>query len=142
MNAGLRAPPAEHVAEDIAEDVLHIDEAGRIKPASTAAIARNTRVPKAVIARALFRVRQNRVSLAALFELLFRIGVIWIAVRMILHRQLAVGALEFLLRGRAAYAQDLVIIAFYVGSQIYFLALGHDFSRADQSPILVIPRRL
>jgi hypothetical protein len=41
---------------------------------------------------------------------------------MVLHRQLAVGALNLLVVSRAAHAEDFVIIAFYVGSQMFFLA--------------------
>ena len=118
--ASSAASAAEHIAEskDVAEDVLNIGEARRIE--SAAAIARDSSVAEAVIASTLLRVSQHRVGFAALFELLFRIRIVGIAVGMALHRQLAVGALDLLVGGGAAHAQDFVIVAFFFGSQRCF----------------------
>src|ERR1019366_4631663 len=112
------APPsAEHVAEseDVAEDVLNVREARGIEAATT--IARHSGVAKTVVASALLGISQYGVGLATLFELLFRIRVIGIAVGMALHRLLAVGALDFLVGGATAHAQNFVIVAFFFGSQ-------------------------
>ena len=72
---------------------------------------------EAVVERAFLAVRQNRVSLAALFELLFRVGIVRVAVRVKLQRQLAVGALDLLLAGPAGNPEDFVVVAFYVAGQ-------------------------
>ncbi len=79
---------------------------------------------EAVIARALLGVGQNGVGLAALLEALFRLRIIGVAVRMVLQRELAIGALDLLIGGGAADAQHFVVIAFYVGGQKFYLFLG------------------
>ncbi len=83
---------------------------------------------EAVVARALLAVGEDRVGLAALLEALFGPGIVGIAVGMVLQRELAIGALDFLVVRRAADAQHFVVIAFYVGSQncLPFLLLGYD----------------
>src|SRR5512146_767906 len=71
---------------------------------------------EAVVLRALVSISKHGVGFGALLEALFRrrIGV---AVRMKLQRQLAIGALDLLLRRGAAHAEHFVIIAFSVASQ-------------------------
>src|SRR5262249_49705290 len=101
---------AEKVAEDIAEDIAEIGEVGRIEAAEAAAVQAGMSV--LVIASALVRVHQHTVRLGALLELLFRLAVPRIAVGMVLHRQLAVGALDLLVGGRAGHAQDFVVVTF------------------------------
>ena len=59
----------------------------------------------------------ERVGLAALFEFVFRVGIVGIAVGMKLQRQLAIGALDLLIGGGAGYAQHLVVVAFSVAGQ-------------------------
>ena len=66
----------------------------------------------AVVGRALVRIAQHLVGLAGLLELLFRRMIARIAVRMILERQLAIGALQLLVAGIARNAQHLVVICF------------------------------
>jgi len=80
-------------------------------------------VTEAIVASALLGVREHRVCLAALFELLFRLRIVRVAVRMVLHRQLAIGALDLLVGGRAAHSQNFVIVSFDVCSQNDFLTL-------------------
>ena len=75
-----------------------IVEDRRVESAA-AAVAANSGVTKAVVAGALFAVSQNRVGFAALFEFLFRFGIVGIAVGMVLQRELAVGALDLLIGG-------------------------------------------
>ena len=72
---------------------------------------------KAVVRRAFVGIRQNRVSLAAFFEFFFRVGIVRIAIRMKLQRQLAIGALDLLLVGSAGHPEHFVIVAFYVAGQ-------------------------
>jgi hypothetical protein len=74
-------------------------------------------VPIAVVRSTLFAIRQNGVGFAAFFELLFRVGVIGVAVWMELQCQFAIGALYFLVAGSAYYPQYLVIVAFSVTRQ-------------------------
>ena len=65
-----------------------------------------------IVGRALLRIGKNAVGFRRFLELLLRRMVARIAVRMILHRQLAVGALQFLLARAAVNAEHFVIIAF------------------------------
>jgi len=72
---------------------------------------------EAVVSAAFVAIRQNGVRLAAFLELFFRVGVVGIAIRVKLERQLAVGTLDLLVARPAGNPEDLVVIAFYVASQ-------------------------
>jgi hypothetical protein len=96
---------------------VEIGEHRGVESAVAARAAGNSRVTKAVVARALLAVGENCIGLAALLEALLGRRIVGIAVRMVLQSQPAIGALNFLVVGRAADAQDLVVIAFYVGGQ-------------------------
>jgi hypothetical protein len=74
-------------------------------------------MPEAVVGGAFVGIRQNGVGFATLFEFFFRVGIIGIAIGVELKRQLAVGALDFLLTGPAGNPEDLVVIAFDVAGQ-------------------------
>ncbi len=103
VGAALRsaAPPpaAEHVAEaedvaEPAEDVLEAGEDGGIEAARGRAA--ETGVTEAVVHVALVGVGEDRVGLGRFLELLFGCLVAGIAIGMVLQRQLAVRALDFL----------------------------------------------
>ena len=70
-----------------------------------------------IISSSFVGIRQDGVGFAALLELLFRVRIIRIAIRVKLHCQLAVSALDLLLAGPAGNPEDLVVIAFYVAGQ-------------------------
>src|SRR5581483_8878714 len=120
------AARAEQVAEteQVAEDVAEVLEDGGIEPDT--ARAAHARVSEAIVLRALVAVGEHRVRLAALLEAFFGIAVAGIPVGMVLHGQLAVGALDFLLAGAARHPQHLVVVAFCVGCQNS--VLGFQFS--------------
>ena len=92
--AALLAAP-EHVAEDIAEhvveDVVDVAEAGL---AAATGLAVDAGMAEAVVGRALLRIRQDRIGLVDFLELGGGVGAAAVAVRMVLHRQLAEGRLE------------------------------------------------
>jgi hypothetical protein len=118
--AAATAPAAEHVSEseELAEDVAKILEDGRIE----AALGRTSiqpGMPVAVVDGPLFRIGKHGIGFTDLFEFLFRVRIVGIAVGMILQRQFAIGALEFRIGDRAGYAQHFVVVAFCVRSQIY-----------------------
>lgn len=128
------APASEQVSEseEISKNVIEILERARIEAAR--ARAPDSRVAEAIIGSAFVRVCQNSVGLAALLELLFSVGIIWIAVRVILQRQFAVGAPQFLLTGLAGNSKYFVVIAFYVtcqSSPFRFLSFS-PFARASR----------
>jgi hypothetical protein len=116
--AATAAALTEHIAEaeDVAEDVAEILEDGGIESGRSSTAA-HARVPEAVIQRSLLAVGEDCVRLCNLLELLFRVRIVGVTVRMVRHRQLAVSTLDFNLGGRTSDTENLVIIAFCVGGQ-------------------------
>ena len=118
--AAAPAAASENVSEtkELPENIPKILEDGRIKSRCAPTATTYARVSEAVIERSLLAVGQNCVGLRDLLKLLFRVGIVRIAVRMVRHRQLAVGALDLDVGGRAGDAEDLVVVAFAVVGQI------------------------
>src|SRR5581483_9236395 len=117
------ATSAKDVAEteELAEDVVEIlEDAGVKTPAGRRTAYSGVTEP--VVHAALFGVGQNGVGLAAFFELLFRVRIVRIPVRMVLQRQLAVSALDLLIARASLDAEHLVVISFYVTRQSWILA--------------------
>jgi hypothetical protein len=108
--AATAAAAGHEVAENVVEDLRH--RGGEIaSEAVRAAAMLEGRVAEAVIGGALLRVLEALIGLADLLELQLRGGVAGIAVRVELHRQLAIGDLEGLLVAALGNAKDLVEIA-------------------------------
>lgn len=105
-------------AEELAEDIAEVLEYGGIETAASGADTAQPGMPETIIDGPLFRVGEDGISLAHFLELLFRVGIVRIAVRMVLQRKLPVRAFEFDFRARAGYAQHLVVVTFCVRSQI------------------------
>ncbi len=78
-------------------------------------------MPVPVVCGALVGIAQYLVGLARLFEFLFCGVVAGIAIRMILQRHLAIGALQLLVTGFPRYAQYLVVICFAHAQCLFFL---------------------
>lgn len=110
-SAAEKISEAEKVPEDFA-DVL--EDRGIESARSRAAYCG---MSEAVVRGTLVGVRQDRVGLAAFFEFFFGIGIIRIAIRMELQRQLAIGALDLLFVGFAGNPKYFVVVAFYVAGQ-------------------------
>ena len=72
----------------------------------------DTRMSELVVGRALARVREDFVGLLGFLEFLLGALVVRIAVRMMFHRELAIGLLDVLLGSVAAQAEDRVVVAF------------------------------
>ena len=106
------AATAEHVAKNIAKGFSKAATAA--KTATHAAVGVYAGVTVLVISSALLAVREHFVGLFGLFELLFGfLGLLaLIAVRVVLHGQLAVGLFQFFVRGGLADAEDFVKVAF------------------------------
>jgi hypothetical protein len=102
-------------AEKVPEDFADILKDRRIEPARSSAA--HGSMPEAVVCGSLVCVRQDRISLAAFLEFLFSVGIVRIAIRMKLQRQLAIGALDFLLVSFAGDPEYFVVVAFYVAGQ-------------------------
>ena len=110
----LTTPTAAEAAEHFLKNIL--------EPAATEGTAAATttarpalfkgRMAEAVIGRALFGILQHIISFIQFLELGFGFSIPLIAVRVPLHRELAVGFLEVILARIARDAENLVIIAF------------------------------
>jgi hypothetical protein len=109
--------PAEHLSntKELAEDVAQILKCTWVKPA--AGRRRYARVTETVVRGALVGIDQHCVGLSNFSEFLFRIRIVGIPVRMVLHGQFPVCALNLLLSALALYTQYLVVVAFDVTCQ-------------------------
>ena len=100
-------------SEDIAQDVAEIGEHIRIKTAE-AGTCTHAGVAEPVIVYSFLRVTQDRVRFGRFFKLLFSFFVSWIAVGVVLERQFAISAFDFLIARVARNAKDVVVISFSV----------------------------
>jgi hypothetical protein len=125
---------AEHVAKtkDVAKNVAEVLEDGRVE--SRCASAAHAGMAEAVVQRALLAVGKDCVRFRDLFEFVFRVRIIRIAVGMVGHRQLAVGALDLHIGSSTGDAKHLVKIAFRISGQ----KLPH-FRRDGAWPVSVVP---
>jgi hypothetical protein len=69
-------------------------------------------VTEAIVEAALLLVGQNGVGLGRFLEAFLGVAVVRVAIRMMLQRQLAIGALDLLIGGRALDPEDVVVVAF------------------------------
>ena len=90
----------EHLAEEVAEDVV---EVATLEGAAAAEATRtvDAGMTVTVIGGALVGVRENLVGLAALLELLLGLRIVRVAVGVELHGELAIRGLDFAIRGGA-----------------------------------------
>jgi len=67
-----------------------------------------------IVGGALLRVRQHLVGFLGLLELLLRDfgGITLVAIRVVLHRMLAISLLYFFIRGVLGNTQDFVVVSF------------------------------
>src|ERR1035437_119037 len=107
------AAAAQQIAEpeDVAQTAENVFEPGEDRRIESAA-ARGVHALMAepVVQAALVRVGEHRVGFRAFLECFLGCVVARVAIRVIFHRQLAVRALELDVGGRAADAEDLVVI--------------------------------
>ena len=117
------AAPAHEVAEHLVEDVRETagGEAAEAGPARTATAVGESVMAEAVVGRALLIVLEDFIGLVDFLEARLGLGIARVAVRMILHGQLAIGRLQRAGIGVAADAQSFVIVL-------------HGFARCPHSP--------
>ncbi len=101
---------AEHVAEDVAE-VAELREDRRVESGACTGGRAHARVAEAIVEAALLRVGEDRVGLGALLEFLFGELVARVAVRMELHREPAVRALDFGVARGLGDLEHFVVVA-------------------------------
>ena len=105
---GARAAPAAAAGEEVLEDVLEQGAEPRLAEPGTGAWRGRA---EAVEVGALVGVGEDGVGLAELLEAALGVLVPRVAVRMVLHRELAVGLLDLRVAGAARDAEDLVVVA-------------------------------
>ncbi len=113
--AAAHAAGAEHVAEHLLEnigEVCGMAAAERTLSAAATHAALEGGMAHAVIGCALLAVGQHRIGLSDFLEFCFGLGVARIAVRVILHGELAIGAFQRLVVHALFDAQNFVIVAF------------------------------
>ena len=108
--AAAAARTAEYFAEDVAEGIGK--SAAHARAAHAGGIGIDARMTITVVGRALLLVAQDFVGFFDFLELFFRFFAVRIAVRMVLHGQLAVGLFQFIVRGVLCHAQGFVVITF------------------------------
>ena len=99
----------EQVAQP-AQDVLEVREDGGVEPRAAARGPTDPSVAETIVQAALIPVGQHGVRLGGFLELFFGSRVAGIAVRMVVERQFAVGALDILFLGVALNAENLVVV--------------------------------
>ena len=128
------ATAATAAAEDLAEDVAErIGEAAAHAAAHARGIGIDAGVAIAVVGGALLLVAQDFISLFGFLEFLFGFLAVRIAVRMVLHGQLTIGLLQFVVRGVLRHAQDFVIVTFchdrWARKRAFFSVLQNESAR-------------
>ena len=110
-----RRTAAERTAEDAAENIAKVAEITKAAAEAATAVSAGRgvkgRVTKLVVLRLLLGIREDGVSLVDLLEVLFRLGITGVEVRVIFLGQLAIGALDGVRIGGLVKAQYLVIVS-------------------------------
>lgn len=117
-------------AKEVSEDVGEILEIRWIESAEASG-ATDAGVAELVIARAFVGVAEHGVGFAALLEALLCVRIVRIAIRMVLHRELAIRTLDLDFGRGATYAEYLVVIPFCIRGQGYFSSKLLSFSAAQ-----------
>jgi hypothetical protein len=114
---------AKELAEDIAENIFK--PCRKIETACKRSTLTKGCMTELIILSTPLRIAQDLVGFRNLLELVFRLLVTWVAIRMVFERKLAVGFLDFVFDGIARNAQDLVVILVLHGSVILGQGLEH-----------------
>src|ERR1700681_171369 len=138
VTATLRTAAAASAAEQVAEpedvaqpakQILETLEHGGIE--ASARRGADAGMTEPVVQAALLGVGEDRVRFRRFLEFLLGRVVAWIAIGMVLHRLLAVGALDLGVAGTARHAEDLVVIPLAHGLATFAIA-----GRSNRSPIM------
>ena len=108
------AATAGELAENIGEHILKTARAAL----ATAATALEGSMAVTIIGGALFPILEDVVSLIGFLELALSGGVALVAVRVVLHGEFAIGALEVIVSRVALDAEHFVVVTFSHGSPL------------------------
>jgi hypothetical protein len=123
----------EHVAEDVGE-VAELVEHGRIEPCASTCGGANALMTEAIVQTPFFGVAQDGVRLGRFLETILGNLVARVSVWVVLHRELAIRALQLAVGGRSRDGQHFVVVAFAHAFATFTIA-----GRRRRSPI-VYPR--
>jgi len=126
IDAGASAATATAAAEDLVEDAAE----GVAKTAATAtahaSLGINPGVAVLIVGGALVAIGEDLVGLFGFLEVLFRFGIVRIAVRVVFHGQLAVGLLDLVVAGVTIDAEDFVKVFFGCHDQLTLCSVFKD----------------
>src|SRR5260370_29489762 len=113
-----RRATAACLAEDVAENVAErLGKPAKTLRACSGRARIDARMPVLIVGRALLRIREHFVGLFDLLETLFRVLAVRIAVRVVLHRKLAISLLDLVAARIFRDTHNLVVIPFrHIGS--------------------------
>lgn len=103
--------------EDVSEDIAKVLETGAAETGAARPIPTDSRMPEPVVQGTFFTVAKNSVGFARLLELLLRVGIVRIAVRMELQGKSAISAFNLLVGRLPGDTKNLVVVSLYVASQ-------------------------
>ena len=101
---------AEHLVEDVGEASREIEVEAAARARAAAVLEGG--VAEAIIGGALLLVPEDIVGLAEVLEAMFRRRIAGVAIRMELHRQLAIGGLQIRVAGGARDTEGFVVVLF------------------------------
>ena len=114
IHVGSAAPAGPSASEYVAKDVTK--RIGETTESSCAAAHCSrliyARMSVLVVGASFLRIGDNLVGFLSLLELFFCSGIVRISIRMVLHRQLAIGFLDFVVGGVSIYAKNFIVVAF------------------------------
>ena len=108
-----RDPKYLRVAENVFEDIGETAATAAEATASTHAAIFKSSMAELIVSRTLLRITQRFVGFVDFLELLFRLAIARVAVRMVPHGEFAKGAFKFLLVGVSRHAERLVKICLH-----------------------------
>src|SRR5438552_1950807 len=133
--AAARAAKQVAEAEDVAEAAEDVFEAGEDAGIESAAgRRRHARVAEAIVGGALVGIGEDGVRLGAFLEALFGLVIAGVAIRVVLQRELAIGALDLALACRALDREDLVVVPLACLRSAHALATLTMAGRSSLSP--------
>ena len=116
-------PPTAARPEDVPEDVVEDIAKAAAEAAPTEGVDIDPVVAELVVGGPLLRIGEDLVGFLGLLEAILRLRVVGVAVRVVLHREAAVGLLQRVLVRAPLDSEHLVVVA-----------LGHRSRRLPQPP--------
>jgi hypothetical protein len=115
--AGAAASEDVSDPEDVSEDITEVLEPSAAETSTCRPVPTDPGMAESIVQGTFFTVAEDGVGFARLLELLLRVGIVGIAVRMELQGKSAISALNLLVGRFPGDAKNFIVVAFYVASQ-------------------------